>query len=976
MTIGLVAAALAAVLGAGGPEVSVAPTGAVSISWPGTDLCLGPVFLLIPKPKWKGSLFAQDGWDGAKVEKLGPGRFRITGRAEWQGGGMELIQTVTVQGGRVRISYKCTPLGDAETEGARIVARAPAEAFAGRGKLLQVQPPLCLVQPLPEKCPDNYHLAFSRNARAAGFALGHDVALISFAGTWLDFIAIQDDRKFKIPAFELQATIAGTKHLRARRSFSAEISVSLTALQKLERSGLTMVPAGDKWQLARIESFQSRGELAIGEVEWSARQGPMWQPVELKFDVSGTWDNPFDPEQIDVYAVIHGPGGIRLRQPAFACHDFKPLRPGSDLLQPVGRLHWRLRWTPTREGRWRVLIVARTPDGTKRRFAGAFLCTGRAGHGFIRRCKSTPYYFQFDDGTAYVPVGENICWDGDELLTAYERWMGRLSRAGGNYCRIWLVRWNMALEWTNKGYRRGYYYGLGRYSLDNAWRLDRVMEIARRNGIYIMLCLGYHGELMERQDYFRTNCWAENPYNAANGGPCGKPAEFWTNPQARRLYKQRLRYIIARWSAYPNILTWEFWNEVHAPPSWISEMADFLRRNDPYAHLITTTWADEQIWRLDGIDISQIHHYGVDESLEDSGPVLASMAYSATERVKKPFIIGEFGIDWKRSDRQHDPDGRATNFHNGLWASLASRAAGPAALWWWDNYVDPLNLYGQFTSIARFARLVDWTRFVPARPKQGPEFAFQTPPEPQWLEARVTLPWKWRHQPAGELSVPRRRNWHAGSATCILFGPDKKDLQSPLRLKLDMPADGAAEIRVDWVSSRARLLVKVDGKPAAERDFVCGPPGKGRYKKAKYLEQYKIWQCQFAEDIRVELPAGEHVLELQVTQGDWLTVPTIAIENYAPRLQAYILADDAQAIGWIHDALSTWKNDLKGLNPSPIPSCTLRFGPLSPGRWQVIYFDTWRGMVIGRRTITSDGGLVELSLPQFTRDTAFVLRRR
>jgi len=104
-----------------------------------------------------------------------------------------------------------------------------------------------------------------------------------------------------------------------------------------------------------------------------------------------------------------------------------------------------------------------------------------------------------------------------------------MKRNGANFARIWLVRWNMGLEWT-KGDGNGMYQGIGRYALDNAWRIDELLRLAERNGIYLMLCLGYHGELADRQLYFGEQAWDKNPYNRKNGGPCDKPADFWTNP--------------------------------------------------------------------------------------------------------------------------------------------------------------------------------------------------------------------------------------------------------------------------------------------------------------------------------------------------------------------------------------------------------------------------------------------------------------
>jgi endo-1,4-beta-mannosidase len=108
-------------------------------------------------------------------------------------------------------------------------------------------------------------------------------------------------------------------------------------------------------------------------------------------------------------------------------------------------------------------------------------------------------------------------------------------------------------------------------------------------------------------------CWVSNPYNAKNGGPCARPADFWTNPEARRLYQKRLRYLIARWGYSPNLFAWEFWNEVPETPAtaaWVAEMAAYLKRHDPNRHLVSTTYGDSATWKCPDVDFPMTHMYG------------------------------------------------------------------------------------------------------------------------------------------------------------------------------------------------------------------------------------------------------------------------------------------------------------------------------------------------------------------------------
>jgi len=153
------------------------------------------------------------------------------------------------------------------------------------------------------------------------------------------------------------------------------------------------------------------------------------------------------------------------------------------------------------------------------------------------------------------------------------------------------------------------------------------------------------------------------------------------------------------------------------------------------------------------MDYNQEHTYGSDETLRDSAPVIGAASWGATEKFRKPFMMGEFGIDWKRGDNDHDPKGIGTNMHNGMWAAVASRSFGTASLWYWDGYVDPLNMYGQFDLISRFAKKIDWTHFNPTRPTVEP-LAWVTPPAGKIFgELSINPVYDWRREPDAVLSV-------------------------------------------------------------------------------------------------------------------------------------------------------------------------------------------------------------------------------
>jgi hypothetical protein len=454
--------------------------------------------------------------------------------------------------------------------------------------------------------------------------------------------------------------------------------------------------------------------VCINSVAASASSVGRYEKLELTIDLNAAYQNPFDPAQIDVQATFSGPDGKAISLPGFYWQDFESaLTNGKEVLTPRGQPAWKVRFTPMQEGTWSYSVSVKTPGGSATSAPASVNVTPAQSHGFVRIDKRDPAYFTFDDGTPYFAIGQNVGWYGDSGTHDYERWFGKMHAQGANYARVWMASWAMAIEWNDTG--------LGDYTkrLDRAWQLDRVFDLAAIDDIYIMLMLLNHGA-------FNTGVnpeWDQNPYNAANGGPCQAPQDFATNQAARDLFKRRLRYIAARWGYSPNLLAWEWWNEVDLTPlksadvqmPWIKEMSAFLAPLDPYHHLRTTSYAnggDDAVFAMPEIDISQRHIYNPDDPAQTFPRGMAEMLPA-----KKPALYGEFGSGADSADNTQDPQG--VHVHNALWAGLMTKGSGTGMSWWWDNYIDPLDLYPLFAGPAAFLKGEDLAAagYKPRRPQ-------------------------------------------------------------------------------------------------------------------------------------------------------------------------------------------------------------------------------------------------------------------
>jgi hypothetical protein len=459
--------------------------------------------------------------------------------------------------------------------------------------------------------------------------------------------------------------------------------------------------------------FSSRLALAadidsVAADATTVRQGERFQ---ARVSLDHVYENPFDPALITVDALIATPSGDLHRLPAYWDRDTsRSMVDGREVIVASGAGAFRIRYAPMELGRHEVSVVARDPQGQDVAATLVFEVVPGEERGFVRVDPADPGALSHDDGTPYLPVGANLCWSTDPSAGYdLETYLASLAAAGGTWTRLWMTHFGegWTLEW-GADHPSGYYAGLGRYSVEVASRLDRVFSLAETLGIAIQLVLWQHSQL-ETDNW---SSWDQNPYNAANGGPCDDSECFFLNPEALELSRRKLRYLVARYGAYRSLLAWEVMNEldgVHAPvavvSSWNEDRARDLRSLDPYRHLVTTSvmvrpsLAPARVFDSDAYDISQAHAYGGAFWFNLPKDAAALRAHG------KPAIFAEFGLDYLGETQLQDTAG--LHLAEGSWIALASGFWGGTMSWWWDSYLRPLDLWNTQQGVASFAQSVD-----------------------------------------------------------------------------------------------------------------------------------------------------------------------------------------------------------------------------------------------------------------------------
>jgi hypothetical protein len=166
--------------------------------------------------------------------------------------------------------------------------------------------------------------------------------------------------------------------------------------------------------------------------------------LDVNANITGTFENPFDPEQIRVTAHFTTPAGKELQIPAFFYQDFKS---NGHKEEVSGAPYFKVRYTPLEPGTYRLRLSARDRTGQVEGPEKTFEVKPARQEGFIRRAPQNRTYFAHDDGSAYFPIGHNVCWA--ENLSEYENYFSQMAAAGENYARLWIGNFTLtALEHT------------------------------------------------------------------------------------------------------------------------------------------------------------------------------------------------------------------------------------------------------------------------------------------------------------------------------------------------------------------------------------------------------------------------------------------------------------------------------------------------------------------------------------------------
>ena len=638
----------------------------------------------------------------------------------------------------------------------------------------------------------------------------------------------------------------------------------------------------------------------------------------LEWDIFANTDieNRYNYSLVAVKAVFSSPSGRQLNADGFYYQHF--VSDGAGLLLAEGAPFWKLRFCPDEPGTWRCIITIEDINGSESWPEITFQTINADRTGFLTIDPETKH-FQNSLGEPVFLIGENIAWanqpDGSDIMSYY---LSKLSQNQMNYAKLMMTPWGYQIEWWPGG--------LMNYAnrQQQAFLMDSIFNYSLELGIYLQLAFSIHNEL---NIGYPAEDWTSNPYNLNNGGVCQNPEEFFVHPEAKMAFKNRLRYINARWGSATNLMGWELLSEADNFPwysdykteiaNWSKEMASYLTEIDVHKHLVSVgfalTGSNPLVWQHSDIGFTQMHIYEKESDIE--GNVFRQINLN-TQKFNKPMVVGEFGLGHiGDSLAVWDPQGLA--IHNALWTSAVSGSPVSIVPWFWENYIDLLGLYHVFMPVSAF---------------MYQEPSAESGWEPMHLQSSSAINSDWqiipKYNDLTQKSPSRYFQLHStgqlvpavDSMNHTLFGPASlfASLRQPPELTgfWENPSMVVVETGAQAIS--AILQISIDG--------------------AIVLQETASSNSSYF----VEIPAGNHTIKIDNAGTGFLSlleIDEIVLLDFLPQIRGFGLISPNKALVWIHNRQHNWKYYYdNGMAPDPGSGSVII--PVETGEYHVEWYNT------------------------------------
>ena len=438
----------------------------------------------------------------------------------------------------------------------------------------------------------------------------------------------------------------------------------------------------------------------------NTQQVKKYEKLELTVSMKNIkYDNPFDPADIDLYAVFTSPSGQNIRINGF----YDNYRDANS---------WKIRFSPWETGRYSYKLFVKDGTETGESENSSFTAVDSEHHGWIKASSVNPHYFAYHDGTSYYGVGAYSPWGNNlEVLNTFVD-------KKANFFAIWDINYGGFVN--DKGIIED---KLGQYNQEKLGEIDSLLTFFELHDIKMMYAIWPH-------DLFSETVWAAqwkiNPYNQLT-----KSENVYGDSLAWEYQKMKYRYMIARFAHSRSWGIWELINEMDGTDgwakghhkeafTWVEKCQKYFTENDPYKHPMTASFSGgfkqyrDTLYKI--TEVPNIHLYPAqgwipkfpDDSLRSDMYNFGWAAKRFWDNFEKPAIFGEAGADLT----YYKPDSKEyhISYHNHIWASLVNGLAVTPV--WWTASIMNAQDWEQLKYLSEFVSDIDFAN-LPYKPAES-----------------------------------------------------------------------------------------------------------------------------------------------------------------------------------------------------------------------------------------------------------------
>lgn len=702
----------------------------------------------------------------------------------------------------------------------------------------------------------------------------------------------------------------------------------------------------------------------ISNVTYQKEPVGAYHKFEIGFDLDATYDNPFDPDDIDVEGHFVSPNGRELIIPGFFYDGYEPVNNKttntylSTYYNKLDESGWKIRFSSGATGKYKFFITAKDSKGNVfKTESHSFSIAPSGSNGYVQVSTTNPSYFEHSaDGSLFYGSGTNlhavIGSEKDPARQNFEYYFDKI-RNNASSTRIWICHWRW-LEWTpDPDQPKSHTYGgLNFYNQAMSANLDRIFSMAEKIDLRIQLTLDDNEEQVTCEKY---NCWDFNPYNIRNGGPAASAKAYWSSKEVREIYKKKLRYITARWGYSTSMWSLNQWNDMSNPTA---DQVSYSKELRDYTHTLFDGWRPIIFGSNFGHESDRYMDYAMfGKSMVTGKPRVTQESYYTTNQKWFGSVLRE--QQWE-----------------GLLQGNAVRMVWPH--WMVDrtdswpvfrsilNFVSdvPLNkkqwspldvhtITSQHSIGETFSRVIEVKGYgdIPSSGVKAREnkFVITSDKSSQFLEGFA----------AG-----------AGWQGHMLYGTSHADLRNPPTFVIDVPESGSMLVRVKLVGPGGHRLVSVvNGK-------------KGPSKSWQYTERTEVREKGKAEEyLSIPLSKGRNEITLDCDGPEYIRLGWLYFildtrdPNGTLAVNGMISDQGDDAIVYVMNQTYTeLYHTILGREPAAVRSTQLEMKGFKKGRYNVVFYDPVQGDYAESFAVESVDGRIVIPIDRIENDLAIKVR--